>query len=259
MGAWAKPPAMLTYLMLVAAGCLAGVMNSVAGGGTFVTLPALILAGVPSMNANASSTVAMAPATLSSLWAFRRDVRRFGPVGLKPMVAVSIVGGIIGGALLLLTPTRMFDEILPWLLLLATLMLIFGPRLRLYLEQKGHRIGPRPVLLGQLVVGIYGGYFGGAVGLIMTALWTLLSELDVKALTPARLMMGAAMNTAAVVLFIAAGAIFWPQTLAVLAGGVVGGYGGARVGRRLPAPVIRAIVITVTAATTVAFFWRAYG
>lgn len=250
---------MLTFLMLAGAGFLAGAMNSVAGGGTFVTIPALILAGVPSMNANASSTVAMAPATLSSLWAMRRDVRRFGPVGLKPMVLVSIAGGIVGGALLLATPTTVFDIILPWLLLGATLMLIFGPRLRLYLEAKGHRIGSRPVLVGQFLVGIYGGYFGGAVGLVMTALWTLLSELDVKALTPARLMMGFSMNTAAIVLFIGAGAIWWPQTLAVLAGGVVGGYGGATLLRRLPAPVIHAIVIAVTAGTTAAFFWRAYG
>ncbi|MDP3660433.1 sulfite exporter TauE/SafE family protein [Phenylobacterium sp.] len=249
----------MELLILVAAGAIAGAMNAVAGGGTFLTLPALIAAGVPPVLANASSTVALFPAALSSVWAYRKQLRPIGPVSLRALVGVSIAGGLAGALLLLFTPGAVFDKVLPWLLLLAAMMILSGGKLRAWLAARGHRIGPRTTLTGQFIVAIYGGYFGGAVGLITMALWALLSELDFQAAAPARLATVAAANAAAVTCFIVAGAVWWPQAIAVLAGGVIGGYWGAKAGGRLPAGVVRIAVIAVTWVTTAVFFWRGYG
>lgn len=248
----------MEYLLLALAGVLAGGMNAVAGGGSFVSMPALLAAGLPAVQANASSTVALFPGALSSTWAYRKDIRPFGKVGLVPLTVVSVIGGLVGAVLLLATPTTVFDVVIPWLLLLATLTQVFGPRLRVWLERRDLAIGPGGALVGQSLLGVYAGYFGGAVGLMMLAFWTLITHEEVKAVNPARAMIVGLANGAAVVCFALAGAVWWPQTLALMAGAVVGGYFGARFGLRLPAKAVRVIVIAVTACTTVAFFWRAY-
>jgi uncharacterized membrane protein YfcA len=249
----------MEFLWLVAAGAIAGVMNAIAGGGTFVTLPALIAAGVPPVAANASSTVALVPASLSSAWAYRRGLQPIGPVSLQTLLGASVAGGLVGALLLLGTPDRVFEKVLPWLLLVAAVMILFGPALRRRMVARGLHIGARATLLGQFAVAIYGGYFGGALGLITMALWTLLSDLDFQAVAPARVLSVSVTNAAAVVCFIFAGAVSWPQTIAVLAGGVAGGFLGAKAGARLPLALVKAAVICVTLGTTASFFWRAYG
>lgn len=248
----------MEVVLLVLAGVLGGAMNAVAGGGSFVTMPALLAAGLPATQANASSTVALFPGAVSSTWAYRRDIRPFGKVGLVPLTIVSVIGGLAGALLLLATPTRVFDVVIPWLLLLATATQVFGPRVRAWLEARDASIGPIGALVGQSLLGLYAGYFGGAVGLMMLAFWTLIAHEDVKAVNPARTMIVGLANAAAVVCFVVAGAVWWPQTLAVMGGAIVGGYVGAQFGRRLPAPAVRAAVIAITAFTTAAFFWRAY-
>ncbi len=250
---------MLMTLILIGAGFMAGATNAIAGGGTFYTLPALIAAGLPATAANASSTVALVPGTLASAWAYRDRMQGIGALSLKALLIVSAIGGLIGAVLLLVTPTRTFDVVLPWLLLVAFLMLAFGPRLRLWLDRHGHRIGPRWALFGQFLIAIYGGYFGGALGLIMMALWTLLSDLDVQGVAPARTLVGTATNATAVLCFILAGAVWWPQTVWVLIGAATGGYVGARIGPRLPLLLVKVVVLGVTGVTTVSFFIRAYG
>jgi uncharacterized protein len=250
---------MLEILLLVGAGFVAASMNAVAGGGTFVTLPAMMATGLPALTANASSTVALVPGTLSSAWAYRKGLQPVGPLGVKPLMAASMAGGLVGAVLLLVTPTDVFDVVLPWLLLLATLMLAFGPRLRVWLEGRGLVVGPRAGLAAHFLISIYGGYFGGALGLIMMALWTLITHQDAKAIAPARVLMGSFANIAAVVCFVIAGAVSWRHTLPVLAGAVAGGYLGARLAQRLPIWAVRAAVLTITVATTAAYFWRAYG
>jgi len=168
------------------------------------------------------------------------------------LVAVSVVGGLIGSLLLLWTPSRAFDFILPWLMLLATLALAFGQQAGAVLRRYVH-IGPSVMLAGQFVLGIYGGYYGGAIGLMMLALWALMGEVDIKSLNPPRIMLASASNVAAVATFVIAGAVRWPQTLIMLVAGVIGGYGGARLGRVLPGPVIRVLTIICAAGITVAF------
>ncbi|MEO8114329.1 MAG: sulfite exporter TauE/SafE family protein [Phenylobacterium sp.] len=248
----------MTWLLLALAGVLAGAMNAVAGGGSFASLPALLAVGLPATLANASSTVALVPGSLASVWAYRGQGVSVGPTPLPQLLAVSVAGGLAGAILLLMTPTTLFDRVIPWLLLLATLTLAFGPRLREALARRNLRIGPAAALVAQGLLGIYAGYFGGAVGLMMMALWTLTSDLDLKTLTPARVLLVTAANATAVACFIVAGAVRWGPTLAVMAGAVVGGYLGARLGLRLPARVVRAVVLAITTLTTAAFFIRAY-
>lgn len=243
--------------LLLAAGLLAGAANALAGGGSFITLPALIAAGVPSVAANASSTVALYPGGAASAWVYRQGLTQVCGVPVRPVLAVTLAGGLAGALLLLWTPSTLFDRVLPWLLLAATLALAFGPRLGPWLRSRVH-LGVGPVLAVQFLLGVYGGYFGGAVGLMMLAAWSLLDAADVKALNPARTLMVTAANTVAVLCFALAGVVHWPQTLVVALGAIVGGYGGARLGKRLPPGLVRAVTLALAAAMTAAFFLRAF-
>jgi uncharacterized protein len=245
--------------VLLGAGFVAGAMNAVAGGGTFVTLPALTLAGLPPTVGNASSTVALFPATLASWRAYRNDVRPLENVGTGTLLMLSLVGGLIGALLLLSTSERAFIRIVPWLLLAATIALASGPRLGQALRAVGIRMGRRSLFVVQFVLGIYGGYFGGAVGLMMLAAWTVFTRAELRSMTPLRVLMVAAANGVAVICFALSGNIRWRETLVVMAGGIAGGYLGAHAGRRLPAPVLRALILAITIVTTAGFFLRANG
>src|SRR5215470_6214872 len=152
---------MSSYFMLTLAALGAGLMNSVAGGGSFLTFPALVFTGVPSIIANATSTVALFPGVLASAWAYRHDFKGLEKLPLKPAVTVSIAGGVAGALLLLFTSQKVFDQIIPWLLLAATLAFALGPRLLKMLKRQSW-MGPRTLIIFQFLVGIYGGYFGGA-------------------------------------------------------------------------------------------------
>ena len=245
-------------LLLLGAGLLAGAMNGLAGGGSFVTLPALIAAGVPSVAANASSTVALYPGGVASAWVYRDGLNSVCGVPLRPTLLATLAGGLAGALLLLWTPSSVFDKVLPWLLLVATLALAGGPALGPALRSR-FRAGVKTVVAVQFLLGVYGGYFGGAVGLMMMAAWGLLDGADVKALNPPRTLLVSAANTVAVLCFILAGAVAWPAVLLVGLGAVVGGYGGARLGRRLPAAVVRIATLVLAVVMTALFFARAYG
>ncbi len=245
-------------LLLAGAGLLGGAMNALAGGGSFVTLPAMIAVGVPSVNANASSTVALYPGGAAGVWVYRDGLRPIGGVSIKVMLTVMLAGGLIGSLLLLWTPSSAFDRMLPWLLLIATLTMIFAPRLAPWLHRRA-KVGPKPVLALQLLLGIYGGYFGGAVGLMMLAVWSLLGSADIKTLNPTRMLMVTAANTIAALTFIVAGAVWWRETLVMGGAAIIGGYAGAHVGRRLDPRIVRGVTITLSIGVTVMFFARAFG
>ncbi|MGD0432220.1 MAG: sulfite exporter TauE/SafE family protein [Acetobacteraceae bacterium] len=248
---------MATLLLLAAAGLMAGTMNAIGGGGSFITFPAMVLAGLPPVIANASSTVALFPGTLASSFAYRRELAGIGGFRLIVLAPISIAGGLVGAILLLATPEHLFDVVIPWLLLLATLTFVFGARAGLTLR-RFVRVGPAALPIIQFVVSIYGGYFGGAVGLMMMAAWCLLLATDdLKAMAPARVLLVSSANGAAVVWFIAAGAVRWPDALAMLAASVIGGYLGARLGSILPPHIVRLFVVVLTATVTLAFFLRA--
>lgn len=247
-----------TMGLLLAAGFLAGAMNAVAGGGTFVALPALALMGLPPTIANASTTVALFPGSLASAWSYRKDIRPLEATSTLTLLGLSLSGGLVGALLLLFTAEQVFSALIPWLLLLALAALAAGPRLSGWLRRLGLHAGPRFLLAMQFVLGVYGGYFGGAVGLMMLAAWSLTTSADLRSLNPIRTLMVAAANGMAVVCFAVTGNVSWRETLLVMLGAIVGGYLGAQLGRRLPLGVLRAIILTVAAVTTVSFFVKAY-
>jgi len=247
-----------SFLLLAGAGFTGGAMNALAGGGSFVTLPALIAAGVPSVPANASSTVALFPGGVASVWVYRDGIKHVPRSLLLPCLWATLVGGALGALLLLSTPTTLFDRVLPWLLALATIMLTFGRRISLSVGAREHAHLPTMVAV-QFVLGIYGGYFGGAVGLMMLAAWSVLTGLSTKMFNPSRTLLTTAANTIAVLCFAVAHAIYWREALILGAGALLGGYTGAHIGRRLPPNVIYVATVVIACGMTLAFFIRAYG
>ena len=241
-----------------AAGFVGGAMNALAGGGTFATLPALLAVGLPANLANATSNVALLPGAATSAWTFRDEL---GPVGGVPLVVlggVTFAAGLAGSALLVITPTRTFDLLIPWLVLYAFVVLAFGKAGAAWLAQRV-AIGPRTLVTVQALLGVYGGYFGGGVGLMMTATYGLLAGRTPRSLFAPRTLMLAVANAAAAIVFVWAGLVAWAACLPMLLGAIVGGWAGAHLGKRLPAGAIRAWTLLVTGATTLVFFWRAYG
>jgi uncharacterized membrane protein YfcA len=248
---------LIRTLGLAAAGLLAGAMNALAGGGTFAAFPALLASGLAPTVANATSIAALLPGAAASAWTFRAGLQPVGPLSMRRMVVLTLLGGAAGAWLLHLTSEAAFRAIVPWLLLLASLTLTFGQRLRQGLARSGlHlRLGGAAAL--QFALGAYGGYFGGAVGLLMLASWVLMSDLPVHRLAAARTLLLACANAAACVLFAGLGLIAWSAAAPVAAGGVVGGVAGARLAQRLPAGLVRAATLAITYVTTAVFFWRA--
>jgi len=247
---------MMDSLILIAAGLLAGTMNAIAGGGSFVTFPVLVFLGLPPVAANATSTAALFPGTIASTWAYRANLAEVAGVSLPQLVAISLTGGLIGAVLLLITPGAVFDHVIPWLLLLATLTFAGGRELVQAAQGRLH-IGRAPFLALQFIIAVYGGYFGGAVGLMMLAVWTLLDRADLKSMAPARTMMVSAANGMAVLCFIVAGTVRWDALAPLLIAAVIGGYAGARAVRFVPARLIHIFVVVLSAAMTVIFFARA--
>jgi uncharacterized membrane protein YfcA len=249
---------MTNLTLVLGAGFLAGAMNALGGGGSFVSLPALIAVGVPSVQANASSTVALFPGGLASAWAYRSGLGPIGDVRLRFLLIATLIGGFVGAMLLLSTSARIFNFALPWLLLVATLALAFGRAIGEWMRRRW-RIHSTAVLSVQFVLGIYGGYFGGALGIMMMAVWGLLDKRDLKQLNAPRTLLTGVANATAVCIFIAAHAVYWEETLVMLVAATCGGYGGAQLGLRIPAPIIRTGTLLVTAAITATFFVRVYG
>ena len=247
-------------LLVAASGGLAGAINSVAGGGSFLTLPVLVGCGLSSVVANATSTVALWPGTLASFGAYRREMasrRRLAVV----LSAISLVGGVLGAWILLHTPARTFTRLLPWLTLFATVLFAFGPRvaarLKLSLGEKDDHKSLLKTGTLQFVIAVYGGYYGAGAGILLLAMLSLLGMKNIHAMNAFKTLLTAAFNGAAVVTFILQGIVHWPAALWMMAGGLVGGYGGAALARRTPPAAIRSFVIVTGVVTTGYFFWRA--
>lgn len=236
------------------AGLVGGAMNALAGGGTFATLPALIALGLPGPVANATSNVALQPGAFASAWAYRDGLEPLGGLSVRVLAAITFAGGAGGALLLVATSARTFDLVVPWLLLAATVAIAFGGR------AGGARVrGGRATVIGaQALLGIYGGYFGGGVGLMMVAAYGILAGVPPHRMAAPRTLMLACANAAATIVFVAMGMVRWALCLPMIAGAVAGGYLGARLGKRLSPGVIRGWTLLVTAVTTAVFFRRAY-
>lgn len=233
-------------------------MNALAGGGTFATLPALLAIGLPANIANATSNVALLPGAAASAWTLRDELQPVGGVSVRTLAAITFAAGLAGSALLVATPAHAFDLIVPWLLLVAFVAIVFGRSAAAWLSARV-TIGRTTLLVAQAMLGAYGGYFGGGVGIMTTATYGLLAGETPRSMFAPRTLMLAVANLAAAIVFTLSGLIRWNAALPMLAGGVLGGWLGAHLGKRLPAGAVRAWTILVTATTTAVFFWRAYG
>lgn len=242
-------------LILLAAAFLAGAMNAVAGGGSFLTLPALIYAGVPPVAANATGTVALLPGYASGVYGYRQDLTPVGTLSLPLLSAVSLVGGLVGAGLLLVTPDSVFRGIVPWLLLLATGLFAFGNMLAQRLRSLGlHGNG---AMLGTLfAVSVYGGYFNGGLGILLLAQLSLFGMTDLNAMNGLKNLFSAVLTAIAVVAYAAGGAVEWPKALLMVAAAVAGGYVGARLGRKIPKPILRTGIIAVGLVMSAVFFLK---
>jgi uncharacterized membrane protein YfcA len=245
-----------TSCFLLLAGLVGGAMNAAAGGGSFVTLPALVLAGVPSVGASASSAVALFPGRLASAWVYRGDLAAFDGASLRAMLLASVGGGLTGALLLLRTSSRRFDAVVPWLLLAASLAFAAGPRLTAALRGRA-RARPAVLVGGQFVLCTYAGFFGGAVSILTMAFWSLAGVADVRAMNAARTVLLGAAAAVSVAAFAAAGTVHWGPALAMLVGAVVGGWAGAHLTRRVAAHHLRWGLTVFNVAVTGAFFLRA--
>jgi len=247
-----------TLALAAAAGLVGGAMNALAGGGTFATMPALIALGLPGPIANATSNVALQPGAMSASWTYRKGLEPLGGISVRMLAAITFIGGLAGSALLVITPTRIFDVIIPWLLLIAFLAIALGKRAADWLRTRV-TIGPPTLMAAQGMLGIYGGYFGGGVGMMTTAVYGLLAGMAPHRLMAPRTLMLAIANTAAAIVFIWVGMVRWDLCVPMLIGGIAGGWMGARLGQKLSPRVIRLWTLLVTATTTAVFFARAYG
>jgi uncharacterized membrane protein YfcA len=254
-------PHMLILFLLAVVG---GTLNSVAGGGSFFTFPALIFVGIPAIAANASNTVALWPGSVASMGAYRHEIAQQKRSFLILMVSTSLIGGIIGAQLLLHTPASIFQGLIPYLLLLATLLFaLSGPiTTRLRMRNVGKvRLSPSTLIavaLAQLVIATYGGYFGGGIGILMLATLAMMGMEDIHVMNGLKTVLASCINGVAVVIFIFARAVVWPETILMIVGAIIGGYGGAYYARKVNPNLIRGFVIVVGFAMSAYFFINIY-
>jgi len=240
---------------------LGGALNAVAGGGSFVAFPALLFTGVPPIAANATNTFALWVGTSASGGAYRGRFSLSRRV-MTPLVATSVAGGLFGAFLLLKTPAYTFMRVLPWLMLGATLLFAFGKSLtgrrRSGLEHDASAAALFGASLFELIVAIYGGYFGGGVGIMNLAMLAALGMTDIHTMNALKVLLGGVINGVAVITFIVKGAIYWPQAAVMTLGAILGGYFAAHYAQKLPQSWIRAFVLLVGSGMTVYFFVQGY-
>jgi uncharacterized protein len=250
------PDAILLFLAALAAGGL----NSVAGGGTFFSFPALIFSGVPPIPANATSTVALWPGTVASSWAYRRRLPRSALIFI-PLILASIGGGFFGARLLLHTPPRVFMRLIPFLFLGGTLLFAFGKKLVRGAARADHHgnaslLALAGVTLAQFFIGVYGGFFGGGIGILMLATFTFLPLADIHAMNGLKTLLASTINVVAIVTFIVARIVFWPQAVLMLFGAVLGGYAGAHFAQKVDPARVRTFVVCVGFTMSFYFLYR---
>ncbi len=255
------------WVWLVVAAFLAGVLNAVAGGGSFLSFPAILGMGVPPVQANATNTVAIWPGQLTSILAYWPDVRRNLRIAW-PMGLAGLIGGTAGALVLLNTPQKTFMRMVPWLLLgAAGIFAVSGPvtrwlaRLNVARMQdaaEGHARQPRrvPLFIVSILVSFYIGYFGAGAGFLIITLLSLFGYQDIHAINALKVLNNLMANGVAFIIFVADGQVEWRYCLAAMAAAAVGGYASAVLARRIPRPVLRGLVVFIGLAMSAWFFWR---
>ncbi|WP_372657657.1 sulfite exporter TauE/SafE family protein [Hydrogenophaga sp.] len=250
-----------TSLLLAAAAFAAGVLNAIAGGGSFLTFPALVFTGVPPIVANATSALAVSPGYLGSTLGFKSELRALPPRRLRRELVISAAGGVAGALLLLVTPPTLFSGLVPWLLLFATVLFAAGPwiarrtRGAANADREEH-VPPKWHEPALLATAVYGGYFNGGLGILLMALYSVGGESRLNVVNALKNANSLVLSWLSVAAFVLAGAIAWQPGVLMMAAATAGGFFGARWSKRLPASWVRVGVIAIGLAMTAAFFAR---
>ena len=244
-----------TLALLFGSALAAGIMNALAGGGTILTFPALLLAGVPAIQANATSTVALVPGAISSLAGYRREVGAHRQ-WLTRLLIPSLLGGALGSVLLLLTPEKIFARLAPFLVLFATLLFLFQIvwSRRTTGADGGERASWGLATIAQFCVAIYGGYFGAGVGILMLVILGFLGLTDIHAMNGLKNFFGICINGVASAWFIFKGVVNWPLALLMMVGAIAGGWIGAGFARRIGKVKARIAVVVIGFGITIVLF-----
>ena len=233
--------------MFVAA-IIAGVINSMAGGGTLLTFPALLWVGVPAIAANATNTVALWPGSVGSVWGYRRELAS-AQRQLFALVVPSVAGGLVGALLLHLTPATLFERLVPWLILFATCLFMAQEPIQRRFDFSQAHAARSPwlswTMVFQFAVGVYGGYFGAGIGILMLAALSLIGHTDIHQMNAVKTLLAVSVNGVAALYLALAGLVVWPYALLMAAGAIAGGVAGPGVARRVGRTAVRRVVIAV--------------
>jgi hypothetical protein len=246
---------MYDLILLMGAAFAAGIVNTIAGGGTFLTFPALVLTGMPPILANATSAVAVFPGYLGGVVGFRAEIAQLDRRRLMLMTATALLGGMAGGLLLLVSSDAAFAAIVPFLLIGATAVFVWGDWLRAWLGRSARSITPFGAV-GLFLVSLYGGYFNGGLGIVLLALFTMWGMADIHQMNGLKNAMSFAVSAVSVAVFALAGLVAWPQALAMMVAATVGGYAGAPLSRLLPRAAVRTGIALAGFGTGAVFLWR---
>lgn len=243
----------IIVLLLAAFG--AGVLNTIAGGGTFLTFPALVFTGIPPVAANATSAVAVFPGYLAGALGFRRELGGFDRGRLIRICLITLAGGATGSGLLLISSNDAFAAMVPFLLLAATLAFLLGKRIRNFAAAHARAVTPEGAL-GLFAVSVYGGYFNGGLGIVLLALFALWGMTDLLSMNGLKNGLSFALSAISVAIFALAGLVAWPQALLMMLAATVGGYVGAPLARALPKEAVRWLIAAIGFGMSGIFFWR---
>ena len=254
----------MTTFWICLAALAAGAVNAIAGGGTLLTFPALIgAAGLSERAANVTSTVALCPGSFAGMWGYRKELAECGR-WVPLLTAPSVAGGIIGSLLLVLLDAAYFAAIVPWLVLLAAVLFLLQPRLVAWMQR--HRPAGPPtkralgvILVAQFLIGVYGGYFGAGIGILMLSSLGFLGLANIHQMNALKSHLAFCMNAVSVAIFVVHGEIHWPYGLAMAAAAILGGFFGAKLALRMKPSWVRAVVIVVGFGLSAYFFWKRLG
>ena len=245
----------MEILLVLVAAFFAGILNTIAGGGTFLTFPALVFIGVPPIVANATSAVAVFPGYLGGAFGFREELSKFDKMQMLKLLAVTFVGGLIGALLLLVSSNDAFSIVVPFLLLAATLAFLYGDVIRTWAANKSHSVTPFGTL-GLLLVTTYGGYFNGGLGIVLLALFALWGMVDIHSMNGLKSGLSFALSAISVAVFAVGGLVEWHHAVGMMVASTLGGYAGAPIARMLPKSVVRGVIAFVGFTMSAVFFAR---
>lgn len=247
--------------ILFFAALVAGAINAVAGGGSFVAFPALLFVGIPPVNANATNTVALWPGQVASIGAYRRQFRNLSRKTMMPLLVTGALGGILGGWTLLKTPQTTFMRLVPWLILIATIIFTMSGRVTRWVRQRSaggehHEFATGRGVVFQLFIAFYIGYFGAGAGILILAMLALLGMDDIHTMNALKALLTSVSNAVAMLLFVIFHAVYWPETILMVVASMLGGYLGAHFAQKTKPEYVRVIVIVIGFTLSVYFFAR---